>query len=749
MMMTSTMTGTMTKGMPGAIAAVVALAALSVHAQIYRPGQEYRSLNTALYEIAIQKNGRLDITYVDGDPIFTNVFPMVWFADEEEPELLPVNGRYSGRYEVNDALGRGQGMVIARDTVEWALRTYPTQPFLAVQVAFRNTGDKPVQISALYPFCVGEPKEGIIGLGPGSAAALLYEHSRFRLSGDARGVVTTGNAESDWLVAAFNAATARSIAVGFLTANRGFGKIELREGEGKLADPDALRYLRAACVFDPPVTVAPEESLLSEVVYISLAESDPYMTVERFARAVAVANGLQAPQSPPMGWDLRGMSASDIRAFALREDVLALKVHGWRTLWIDLGGSATPYGWQTDSQRLGGDFAALAGELNGIGYHVAAVVRPFTASADDPLLRMQPDWFVPAGLAPGAGFVLNATLPEVREHLAAVGASWRDVLHLNAVVLADTADLAGVAPSSPAGETRLQVYRAALESVRAGFGGEGQWAGGAEPAFLSSVLLDGYAPADAWSTAAQNYYLTPQLGAPLLFLDDAQPASASPLLRAALVNAGVAVPPSYAAMPARRDTMARMLPQGPRTYFRPSDWMSSAPEIWFGPYPPEGATRVVALAGAGDGSDVWLPFAQAGIAPTAYVSVFDLRRGEYQGTARDGVTVASHPGETQAFALQPVSDRPVLLHREPPLLSTVESTAAEWDASTRMLRGRFDALERVTYTMHFLMPENVQFQGLRTNIGGEPTVTTIGRAIRVTFAPVATGKLEWSAQFSD
>ena len=733
-----------------ATAVILGLAEGAAQAQFYRPGQEYRSLNTSLYEIAIQKNGRLDVTFVDGDPIFTNVFPMVWFADKDEPELLPVDGRFSGRYAVDDALGRGQGMVLAHKTVEWALRTYPTQPFFAVQVAYRNTGKKPVQIRALYPFCVGEPKDGIVGLGPGSAESLLYEHSRFWLSGDPRGAVTVGNAQSDWHVAAFNPATARSIAVGFLTANRAFGHVALRGGEGKEADPDALRYLRAACVFDPPVTVAPEESLLSEVLYISLAESDPYMTLERYGRAVAVVNGVQAPPAPPTGWDLRDETAAEVRAFATNEAARDLQANGWQTLWIALDGGAIPNGWQLNGQRFGTDFGAFVTDMQGIGYRIGAIVRPFTAGADDVLQRTRPDWFVPAGMAPGAGYVLNATLPEVRDHLQAVGAFWRSELGLNAVLLADTAELAGVAPVDPAGGTRLQNYRAALEALRAGFGGEGQWIGGTEPAFMSSLLLDGYAPVEPWTSAAQNYYLTPQLGAPFLFIADG-PSGLDPtarLLHAAITNAGIAAPPSYASTPMLRDLMSRITTGPARSYFRPGEWASDAPEVWFGPFPAAGTTRVLALTGAGDGGDVWLPFTQGGFAPSAYVSVFDLRNRDYKGTARGGVTVATQPGQTQLFALQPVADRPVLLHREPPLLPTADSAAAEWDVATGTLRGSFEALEGVAYTFHFLMPEGAQFQGFRANGAGEPQAITNGRAVSVTVVAGSTGPLDWSAQFS-
>ncbi|HPA05506.1 MAG TPA: hypothetical protein PLB67_13785, partial [Candidatus Hydrogenedentes bacterium] len=127
---------------------VIVLLALAISgcqtSPVYRPGQEYRTINAAEYEIAIQKNGRVDVLLRSGQVVLANAQPMVWYAEEDAPELLPVLGRLTVREQVNDRLGQGQGMLFKQKECEWAIRVYPDKPFFTCQVAYVNNGKKPV-----------------------------------------------------------------------------------------------------------------------------------------------------------------------------------------------------------------------------------------------------------------------------------------------------------------------------------------------------------------------------------------------------------------------------------------------------------------------------------------------------------------------------------------------------------------------------------------------------------------------------
>lgn len=269
------------------ISLIAGIFAVDSHTQniSLRPGREFRSLNTSDYEIAIQRNGRVDVALSSGEPVFTNVFPMVWFEGEDKPERLTVDGRYSARIDVNDRLGRGQGMSLRKKNCEWHLRAYPTQPFFVVQVAFINTKKRAVSVRALMPWCLGEPKRGEMRLGRGTQSASFLEYS----SDEAPRLRSGNTIRSERQILAHNTANGRSLLLGFLTRRR--GNAEFRIERSAKAEPDAYDFLRAICVFDPPVIVEPGQKIESDVLYIAVAENDPRESLKRFARATGAAQG--------------------------------------------------------------------------------------------------------------------------------------------------------------------------------------------------------------------------------------------------------------------------------------------------------------------------------------------------------------------------------------------------------------------------------------------------------------------------
>jgi len=112
---------------------LVLFSGVETHGQRLRES-EYRSLNTMAHEINFQKNGYVDVLLADQTVVVDNAFPMIWFADENEPERLDIDGMFTQRFGVRDALGDGNGMLMRTMETEWSFRVYPTQPFFAVQV---------------------------------------------------------------------------------------------------------------------------------------------------------------------------------------------------------------------------------------------------------------------------------------------------------------------------------------------------------------------------------------------------------------------------------------------------------------------------------------------------------------------------------------------------------------------------------------------------------------------------------------
>jgi len=258
---------------------------LNVHAQRfgYRTGQEYRSLNTDSYEIAIQKNGRLDVAHASGAPIFLDAYPMVWIEGEKKPERFKLDGRFSQRYEVHDRLGQGHGMLVKFKTLEWTLNSYPAKPFIAVQAAFVNTTKKPIAIKALYPWVVGGNKKSGLSLGVGSPQSHLVPDPL--LSND----IVQGTAfTSKNCIGIYNPRTGRTLTAGFVSQNSAVNGFFIEPLLSK--NENIIPEFQAINTYDPPIELQPGERLESEILYIALTETNPVLGMQRYGKAVSVVN---------------------------------------------------------------------------------------------------------------------------------------------------------------------------------------------------------------------------------------------------------------------------------------------------------------------------------------------------------------------------------------------------------------------------------------------------------------------------
>ena len=221
------------------IQTVIASAISFGDALMYRPGQEYRSLNSGSYEIGIQKNGRLDVGFSTGEPVFLNAFPMVWVDGEKEAKAARLDGRLSNRFEVNDAMGRGQGMRIQYKQNLWTLNSSPTKPYLTVQSSYTNTSKKPVKIKQLIPWAIGEPKKGVIDLGENSLNSLILENALANTPAKR----TTRESNSANMITVVNEATGRNLVMGFLTQEQSYGSIDIAGRDVDEKEPHTLDYM--------------------------------------------------------------------------------------------------------------------------------------------------------------------------------------------------------------------------------------------------------------------------------------------------------------------------------------------------------------------------------------------------------------------------------------------------------------------------------------------------------------------------
>ncbi len=741
--------------LPTTAALLLALAASStVPAQFtYRPGQEYRSLNTDYYELAIQKNGRIDVALSSGETVFLDAFPMVRFEGDEKPEALKIDGRWSQRYEVNDALGRGNGMLLKYKNCEWSIRAYPSKPFFAVQVAFINTTKKPVSIAELLPWCVGEPRKGALTLGDGSKQAAILTNTFGR--GDTG--LLRGEAQSDTHLAVFNPANGRGVIAGFLTQTMALNSVTLSASRKK--NKDVFDRFRAGCTFDPPALVEPGGRLNSEVIYLAIAETDLLEGLERYARAIAVAYDL-APRTPllPHGWLVSGDALNEDSILG-ELDFMAesLKPFGWKHVSIGKGWQRAIGDWEADAARFPSGLNSLTEAIHARGLSAGIWLDPFRVHEDSKVAREHPEWLLddPGGGESGGLRLLDITAPGVVEHVRELGARMRG-WGFDAVEGVDTRALLDATGHRERARTRVEIARAGMVSLIDGVGSE-RFTSTSTPSLVAAPYFHGAsATASSWMRGS---YLAPHLWLPIPEaprLGDLQGTTGTQeeirkLMELALLGGAVQLQDAPSTLSAEhRDLLRRVLPT-PHRPARPLDlFYSDAPRIWALPVDsPIGRWVVVAIFNHDDAENgmTTLPFSALKLDPDKYYTVYDFWEDRYYGTARETLEVNVSPGTVRVFGLRPHRDRPMFLSTDSHFTQgATDFTALKWDAGDRRLSGAFDAVKGTTYGLRFLIPDSYEVRNVETSLGPMPSETR-DRVLRLAIACPRSESVTWSIQF--
>jgi len=288
-------------GSAGACIIVLLLAGFQLHTAtagpLYRPGQEQRTVTASTYQISVQKNGRIDVSLLNGEAVFSNAYPAILIEGESEWMELDIASRYTFREPVNDVLGQGQALIMAKGNCEWAIRTYSTLPFFTVEAVFINTTKKPVRVLATSPWTTGDTrKPGGLWLGETTqeAVGLVFDEQP---EGFVRSDLTRGVPfRSTWHTGVYNEEAGRSLIAGFveLTPDEpAFTFDRLEDGEGN----DSIELFQSMTTFEESVEVPPGERLKMPLVYFAVSESDPLVGLRRFGQALGRYNGVRVERS--------------------------------------------------------------------------------------------------------------------------------------------------------------------------------------------------------------------------------------------------------------------------------------------------------------------------------------------------------------------------------------------------------------------------------------------------------------------
>lgn len=764
---------------------------------LYRPSKEYRTINTDVYEISVQKNGRIDVNAPSGLPFFNNACPMILLDGEETPKALPVDPRFTGRMEVNDRLGKGQGLAFTKGTCRWYIRTYPAKPFIVVYLEYVNTSKKPVRVAKLIPFSVGLASDGVFNIGNSADQTFLLENGRlFRTFNDYAEVVRRKSL-SQWNLAAYNPASGQSLIAGFLTCDRAYTQIEIeRTAEAK---PNGFDLFRAECVYDPPALVPPKGTLKSEVLYLSVGEANPLTGLERYAKAMAVMNGVRDERPfVPHGWDSwstqYGKNIDEATMLRNLDFVdQNLKRYGWKHFAIDAGWERGPADWEAHPEKFPHGMKWFAEEIHLRGMTAGIWIDPFTVPKDAKLAQEHPEWMAAphtlgCTLMGDNKWILDVTAPGAYEYVRALCAKIGQEWGYDALMEADfTYHLLLAEKYADPNLTRIEVLHRGLRAIREGFG-EGKFIMGMTPQPVTALYADGirvgHDCAPVWrsedrqgpwggvqslTNAIRRSYFAPHLYLPdqdCAFFGHAGTrerwkATGKPeltwnqslawLTGAVLTGGVVKIGEPFAELsPAEVGILRKLLPS-PESPARPMDlFQEGPPRIWYLPLRTNaGEWQIIGVFNWDETQPQTVPisFANLGLDPAAYYTVYDFWQEQYHGTAQGWLEVRPPVGGVSLLGLRRFENRPMLLSSNRHFTQGAsDHTALAWDPVMRQLRGTFTGVADTDYTLTILTPAPYTFQGANV-----PTsairIDVEERLVRLSFHVSADGLVDWVAQF--
>ncbi len=767
------------------------------HALSYKPGREYRTINTDQYEISVQKNGRTDINFISHAPVFSDACPSIWMEGEEARRPLKIDGRWTSRSASINGLGEGPMLVFEKDDCRWILQAYPTQPFFTAQVSYVNNTKKPVRVKMLSPWTIGITKNSALHFGPNAAAVSILDTGSMTRLDPRLWNLSKGSCTSVWHTALFNPENGQSLIAGFLTHLHGYTQVHVSRTEK--AAPNIIDAFRAECLYEPAIEVKPGEMLESEVAYIGITESNPLEGLERFAVSMAKLNNHKPTRfALPHGWD----SWSAKYRFDVNEQNMLealdfvdnnLKRYGWTHFSIDAGWETAKGQWEPDPARWPHGMKWFAEQIHARGMTAGLWTDPFTVKLGTPLANEHPEWMLePSPLGRGMigddERILDISAPGayeyVRDLYRKIGSEWG----YDALVEVDFVyHLLFATNYAQAELTHAELLALGMKAVREGFGSD-KFIMSTPPHMLNTLFVDGMrigtdcAPVwrkqpDKWpwgcvetlTSAARRYHLGSHLwaidqdcaffglpatrerwgvtDAPELTWEQ----SVAWLTGAALTGGAVKIGDAYPDLSARHvDVLRRLLPTASRAA-RPVDLFErDQPRIWALPVTsPIGNWTIVGVFNwdENNADKVKLDFARLGLNPNAFYAVYDFWSDTYYGNARGELDVSMAPGCVRLLGLKPYEDRPMFLATDRHFtMGATDFTGLAWNAQDRTLSGAFKGVADTEYQLRVLVPDGYTVGNVQASAGPVATERD-GKVLKLRFHCVNEGPVTWSASF--
>lgn len=776
----------------------VLCSAISAHAQLFPRHKDLRSTSAGSYEVILQKNGQVNVQHSPKDLIFENAHPMIWFDGANAPEPLPVAGNESSRNDVSDALGKGQGFTVERNGCTWSLRIYPAEPFFCVQVAYSNQTKEAVRVRMLSPWTAGDGKRGGFTLGNNTTQCAVLEGGKM-FPGDTDMVgLRKGAGECLYNLAAWNPSNDRALVAGFLAYTTGYGKLRISESTDKKGD-DWFAEFAAECIYDPPVAVQPGQQLVSEPLYLAVAEENIFEGLERYGWAFATANKINREQLArmPHGWDSWSTEyRSDITEAKILDNLEFLSTnlarYGWNCMAIDDGWQQALGDWEPSPDRFPNGMKSVADAVHAKNMTAGLWVAPFRVHVDSALAKAHPEWLrMPNELGKQVvgekDRILDVTAPGAYEWVRDLGKKIAQGWGYDAIMEADFAYYLPLAESyHDAALTRVEVYRKGMQALREGMGND-KFLMGVAPHQVAGLYAQGmrlgndcapiwkkapdkwpWGAVDSLTNAARKYYYAPWawradqdcvffahdetrkrwdvLDQPALSYDE----SIAWLTGAALTGGVVKIGERFTALaPNEIAALQKVLPVLDRPA-RPVDlFREDNPRIWVLPIKaPFEEWTIVGVFNWDDEPQVnTLDFRELGLASNAYYTVYGFWEDKYYGTAQKEVQVSVPPRGVRLLSFRQYEGRPMLLSTSRHFSGgATDFTALHWHHFERRLDGAFNGVANTNYKLRVLVPEG--FGDAKVSVSCGPANTSLdGLVLTIEFACPDSVTVDWNVEF--
>jgi hypothetical protein len=658
-------------------------------APIYRPGQARRTLNTDHYVVTIQKNNRVDVQGIDGQPIVDNAYPEVTLAGKKA-RPLKLHHRESTRIAVRDGLGQGNGILFKSPECEWRISTYPGQPYISVQATFFNSTKKPVELVKLSPWSIDQGKGGVF------------------LSKDQNvaepGGVGVGPA------AAFSPSKGEALIAGFVTKGSGTSEVRVAQTEGS-----PFLNVEAISTFEPPLRLEPGERYVGDVLYLAVRERDLVSGLRRYVSAVKRMSPYPTlPRAYRHGWYAGANSRLD--EATLREQMETLAQVGAPSGWshVDLGTAwmNSPDTLAVAQDRFPGGLAGIAGYAHGFDLTLGLSIplKGFTASAL-------------------AGFISSC-----------------DTAGIDSIELA----YAEAAPGEAVPTIHPRLLQEALDE--SAYAGRKPVFVQSMPLKPSLVPDWARASHQFYRPTSGNPFLIHEDGAPVLSgseFTDRQFVTVCSSAAMRGTNLRTATP--YSAQSTLRRQVLDQLAPVYTSNARPIDLTGAAPpRQWYLPLKAKaGAWTILGLFNwdAGSAATIRTPLGAFELNPGVTYTVYDFWAGRYLGRIKDRLQVEVPPEGVRLLGLRYDEQRPMLVASNRHFTQgAFDHGNVTWSHEAQELSGSFEATAGFPYTLTFYIPEAYRLKQVDSSevLAGQELE---GDALRVSLTPDSMGEVTWSLQF--